>query len=421
MKACIFTLGCKVNEVESASVAAALESWGVEISDKLCPADVYILNTCAVTREAEKKSRQLVSRARKFNPKAEVYVIGCASEKDGAVFSEKGVTYVGGARNKNALIETLAEKLGLSYVCRCNEQGYDIMPAPKSSRTRTFIKIEDGCNNFCSYCIIPYLRGRIRSRAPSEIKAEILESKCPEAVLTGINISAYSYEGIDLARLISSLSGVKQRIRLGSLECGVIDVNLLNACRKLENFAPQFHLSLQSGSNDVLRKMNRRYTREKYLEKCELIYSAFPDAAITTDIIAGFPSETDLDFEKSLSIISEARLARVHAFCFSPREGTAAFKMKDLPASVKEMRLKKLLDASAEAEDAFIKRNEGSIQTVIFEDFDGEYTSGYTGNYIKVYLGENVEGKTIDVKIGKRFSGGAVCTRADADVASKMR
>ena len=410
MKACIFTLGCKVNEVESASVAAALENWGVEVSEKLCPADIYILNTCAVTREAEKKSRQLVARARKFNPSAEIYVVGCASEKDGAAFAGKDVTYVGGARNKNELIAALADRLGGRYACACNEQGYDIMPPPHAFRTRSFVKIEDGCNNFCSYCIIPYLRGRVRSRSAEEIAAEVAMCDSAEVVLTGINISAYSYEGKGLAALIGRLAGIKKRIRLGSLECGVVDEKLLEACRALEDFAPQFHLSLQSGSDSVLKKMNRRYTRAQYLERCALIYKYFPAAAITTDIIAGFPAESEEDFKESLSIIEEAGLARVHAFAFSPREGTAAFRMNDLPSAVKEERLKRLLEAGAAAAERFLRKNAGSVQEVIFEDYDGEFTCGYTGSYIKVYLRGDFCGRRMRVKLGAAFKDGALGT-----------
>lgn len=181
-----------------------------------------------------------------------------------------------------------------------------------------------------------YLRGRVRSRAPEEILCEAQNCGCAEVVLTGINISAYNYENCDLAWLLGVLAPLEKRIRLGSVECGVIDERFLQACRNLKNFAPQFHLSLQSGSDSVLRAMNRRYTRAQYLEKCALIYKYFPEAAITTDIIAGFAGETEEDFADSLSIIEEARFARVHAFAFSPREGTAAYKMKDVPPDIKK-------------------------------------------------------------------------------------
>lgn len=406
MKTCIFTLGCKVNEVESASIAAALKSWGVEVEERLCPADIYVLNTCAVTREAEKKSRQLVARARKFNYAAKIFVVGCASEKDAPAFKEKGVYYVGGARRKNELISALAKELGREYAATNNGQGYEIMPEPLQARTRAFIKIEDGCNNFCSYCVIPYLRGRVRSRAAEEIVCEVKNIACPEVVLTGINISAYNYGGADLAGLISALSCVDKRIRLGSIECTVVDERFLSACRALKDFAPQFHLSLQSGSDNVLRAMNRRYTRAQYLERCALIYKFFPQAAITTDIIAGFPGETEEDFAESLSIIEEAALARVHAFAFSPREGTVAFKMKDTPHDIKQARLQRLLSAGKLAEERYVSKFIGTVQSVIFEDMEGEYTVGYTPNYIKVWLHGDYCGQSLSVRLASKKDGG---------------
>ena len=407
MKACVFTLGCKVNEVESASVMAALKSWGIEVTERLCPADIYVLNTCAVTREAEKKSRQLVARARKYNPEAKVFVVGCASEKDAAAFEDKGVFYVGGARRKNELVAALAQWSGAEYACMNNVQGYEILPEPMQARTRAFIKIEDGCNNFCSYCVIPYLRGRVRSRAPEEILCEAQNCGCAEVVLTGINISAYRYENCDLAGVLGMLAPLEKRVRLGSVECGVIDERFLQACRNLKNFAPQFHLSLQSGSDSVLRAMNRRYTRAQYLEKCALIYKFFPEAAITTDIIAGFAGETEEDFEDSLTIIDEARFARVHAFAFSPREGTAAYKMKDVPLDIKSARLHRLLEAGERAAAKFVEKNIGSVQEVIFEDMEDDCTAGYTGSYIKVYCAGDLRGKICGVRLVKPFKDGA--------------
>ncbi len=401
MRAVVFTLGCKVNEVESASIMATLEELGFETDDRLSPADIYVLNTCAVTREAERKSRQLVARARKFNPDAAVYVVGCASEKDGVQFADKGVRYVGGARNKEQVVAEISCDFGLGCP--------DRLALPKAVRTRAFVKIEDGCNNFCSYCVIPYLRGRVQSRPAEDIIYEISRCASPEIVLTGINISAYSDGGRGLAGLISRLGFSDKRIRLGSVECSVIDGELLKALGALKDFAPQFHLSLQSGSDAVLRAMNRKYTRAEYLEKCALIYKYFPDAAITTDIIAGFPAEREEDFEDSLSIIDEVGFARVHAFAFSPREGTVAWNMPDLPAAVKSERLKRLLKRGEEAEKSYITARTGRRYEVIFEDFDGEYTQGYTAGYIKVYLAGRHEGRGA-VVLGQPFRDGALAT-----------
>ena len=400
MKAVVFTLGCKVNEVESASIMATLESMGFKVSDSLSFADIYIINTCAVTKEAEKKSRQAVTRMRKFNPHADIYVCGCASEKDANAFIDRSVTFVCGARNKESLINTIAAAYSKSNLS---------LLFPKQTKTRAFVKIQDGCNNFCSYCIIPYLRGREISRSIEDITGEIAKISSPEVVLNGINISAYNDNGRTLKDLISALSGEKKRIRLGSLECSVITEDFLTALKGLKDFAPQFHLSLQSGSSAVLKAMNRHYTREEYLEKCELIYKHFPDAAITTDIIAGFPTETEEDFEYSLSIIQQARFARVHAFAFSPREGTVAYKMKDVPADVKAERMHRLLQAANAASLRYITGCIGKNYDFIAEEkIDGYYT-GYTGNYIKVYIkGDLCSGKKYTVKIAQPYLDGAI-------------
>lgn len=399
MKAVVFTLGCKVNEVESASIMASLEKQGFEVSDKLSYADVYVLNTCAVTREAEKKSRQLVARVRKFNPEAKIFVCGCASEKDKKAYESKGVTFVSGARNKEEVVKAVADSFGGE---NCG------LLFPKQTKTRAFIKIQDGCNNFCSYCIIPYLRGREKSRTIEDITGEISQTDSPEIVLNGINISSYGYDNVTITDLIRALKGVKKRIRLGSLECSVITDKFLTALKELYDFAPQFHLSLQSGSSAVLKTMNRHYTREEYLEKCRLIYGYFPQAAITTDIIAGFATETDEDFEKSLSIIEEAGFARVHAFAFSPREGTVAFKMKDINPETKSRRLHALLTAGENASKRYIAGFMGKTLDFIAEEKDGEYWTGYTGNYIKIYVsGDLVSGDKYRVTLTQVYGDGA--------------
>ncbi|MGN0813912.1 MAG: MiaB/RimO family radical SAM methylthiotransferase [Candidatus Coproplasma sp.] len=401
MRAVVFTLGCKCNEVESASIMAELEKCGFEVSDKLSPADIYVLNTCAVTREAERKSRQLISRVRKFNAQAPVYVCGCASEKNREQFNRDGVAFIGGARNKAEVIAAIARDYNLDE-CPAS-LGY-----PKQVRTRAFIKIQDGCNNFCSYCIIPYLRGRICSRRVADVVEEVNATCSLEIVFTGINISVFGQDtGESLTELLRALSGCDKRIRLGSLECGVITDEFLQTCQSLQNFAPQFHLSLQSGSDNVLRAMNRRYTRAEFLKKCDLIYKYFPDAAITTDIIAGFCGETEQDFADSLKIIGEARLARVHAFAFSPREGTKAYSLPDIPAPIKTERLHRLLAEGEKAENKYIAGHINTLQEVIFEEFDGEYTTGYTAGYIKVYAQGNHEGKKI-VELTGAFRDGAL-------------
>ncbi len=395
MKAVVFTLGCKVNEAESASIMAALENMGWETDDKLSYADAYVLNTCAVTREAEKKSRQLVARAKKFNPEAKIFVCGCASEKDCKAFESRNVTFVTGAKKKQEVLQAFAANYGGTA---------KELPYPKQTRCRAFIKIQDGCNNFCSYCIIPYLRGREVSRSIEDILSEIGQTNCPEIVLNGINISSYGY---GLENLILALQSTDKRIRLGSLECNVITDGLLSALKNLLDFAPQFHLSLQSGSDEVLKAMNRHYTRAEYLKKCQSIYKYFPDAAITTDVIAGFATETEEDFLQSLSIIKEAGFARVHAFAYSPREGTAAFKLKDLPANIKSERLHRLLAAADEAARTYANKYLGSVRTIIAEEYAEGFTCGYTDNYIRAYVkGRLTPGKKYDVLLKELFKDG---------------
>lgn len=401
MKAIVFTLGCKVNEVESAKIMSALENAGFEVCDKLGVADVYVLNTCAVTAEAEKKSRQLVARAKKFNPQASVYVCGCASQKNAPAFEEKGVKFVCGTADRYAVVDQICADFNAP--CVSAQLAY-----PKLTKTRAFIKIGDGCNNFCSYCIIPHLRGRVNSRKADDVVAEIKACNAQEIVLTAINLSAYNDGENDLTELIKKLKFCDKRIRLGSLECRVITPEFLSALKELVDFAPQFHLSLQSGSDAVLKSMNRRYTSQEFLEKCALIYDYFPDGAITTDIIVGFPTETDDDFAKSVQIIKKANFSRVHAFAFSPREGTPAHKMKDLAKTTKSARLHTLMATATDVERAYISSRKGKTYSVILEDFDGQYTGGYTPNYIRVYVMGNHCGQQKNVILGEPFKDGAL-------------
>lgn len=398
MKACVFTLGCKLNEVESASLMSGLEHLGYETTDELGFADLYLLNTCAVTAEAEKKSRQAVARMRKYNPNAPVLVCGCAAEHDAEAFAKKeGVRLVTGAQRKDKIL-SLVEEIG---VLKDREEVFCELPFPKQVKTRAFLRIQDGCNRFCSYCIIPYLRGRSRSRKAEHILAEAKTCGAKEIVLTGVDISSYRDGDIDLGSLLQMLSEIPARIRLGSVEAGVISRPFLEKMRAAGNVMPHFHLSLQSGSSNVLRTMNRRYTREVYLQKCALIYEYFPTAAITTDIIVGFPGETEEDFEQSLSVISTAKFAHVHAFPFSAREGTVAANMKDLPSELKRTRMKRILEAAEAQEREFLQRFCNQEAVVLFEE-DG----GYTENYIRVYAKGAREGALCRVRLQQREKDG---------------
>ena len=405
MRAVVFTLGCKVNECESDSLIAGLIERGYTVSDKLVEADLYIVNTCAVTLEAEKKSRQTVSRIKKLNPNAKIIFTGCASQKCPQSFSEKSDDYlVTGTFNKMKILELL-DRSGINISEESSE--FEELLRVKSLRTRSYVKVQDGCNNFCSYCIIPYLRGRSRSRDPEKILSEIVELSPTEAVINGINLSAYDYKGQKLKDLIIKLQSVDTRIRLGSLNVEVIDDEFLAELKKLKNFCPHFHLSLQSGSNAVLKAMNRRYTREEYAKKVDLIREYFPDTGITTDIIVGFPGESDKDFLDTVDLVRMVRFSDIHPFPFSPRSGTVAFKMEQVDSSIKKKRLDKLLEIKKECKDEFDRLNLGSEQEVVVEEKKDGYYSGYSKNYLKVFVeGENLSGKTVKVKItDKKFDG----------------
>ena len=418
MKAAVITLGCKVNDVESGSLIRGLEELGYEVARELTPADLYVINTCAVTAEAERKSRQTVGKALKNNPSARVIVCGCAAEKNAAAFLGKSgnVGAAVGAQRKNRVLEIVKADFADGF---CGNQlsgaegKYEEMLLPKCLKTRNFVKIQDGCDRFCSYCVIPYLRGRSRSRSVSSASAEILQSAAMETVVTGIDISAYrDGEGKDLADLMLAVKDAQTRIRLGSMEVSLITERFLSALGQVRNFAPQFHLSLQSGSDKVLKSMNRHYTRQEYLDKCEMIYKAFPNAAITTDIIVGFPTETEEDFEDSVRIVREAGFAQIHAFPYSPREGTNAYrKYKELPFAVKKERVDRLLLVGAAEKERYLQNHVGKELTVVPEHCIDGYTEGYSENYIRVYVNGETEKRPVKVRVLSLFKDGAKAER----------
>ena len=384
MKAVVFTLGCKVNECESDSLISGLCDLGYEVSDKLVPADLYIVNTCAVTAEAEKKSRQMASRIRKLSKDAKIIFTGCAVQKDPKQFSSKSDDFlVTGVFNKNQILSILDQKG--EKIAEQTDKFEELLPT-KSLRTRAYIKVQDGCNNFCSYCIIPYLRGRCRARDPKSVIREIEMIKPKEAVINGINLSAYDYDGLKLKHLMKELKDVDTRIRLGSLEVNVIDDEFLSAVKSLKDFAPHFHLSLQSGSNEVLKKMNRHYTREEYIDKVNLIRKYFDNPCITTDIIVGFPTETERDFLDTCDLVEQVRFSDIHPFPFSPRSGTVASKMQDLPSEIKKQRLDKLLELKAKCKKEFALSMVGKDAYFLFEEEKDGYATGYTENYLRVYV-----------------------------------
>lgn len=409
MKIAVLTLGCKVNKYESDALIFELKNRGFDATDKLEEADAYIINTCAVTNEAEKKSRQMIERARKFNPNAHIYVMGCASQNRPAQFDKKGVQFLIGTANKKKILNEL-EKVGQNIYALPEKYEDDLFSA--QILTRAFIKIQDGCNHFCTYCIIPYLRGRSRSRSVESIESEVekLPSSVKEIVLVGIDVSDFLIGGKKgLGTLLEKLDRFGKRLRLSSMEDNLIDEDFLDKLSKLKNFCPHFHLSLQSGSDSVLKKMNRHYTTEEFENSVNLIRKHFPLAGITTDIIVGFPTETEEEFLQTMKFVEKVKFSQLHIFPYSKREGTVAAKLyKDLPGQVKADRMKRLSELGKRLKNEFILKNKTA--KVLIEEKNGEYFEGYSENYIKCYIkGEFAVGDVVSVEFVKPFKHGALC------------
>ena len=413
MKISVLTLGCKVNKYESDSIIFELNKRGHEASDKMEWADVYIINTCAVTNEAEKKSRQMIERARKFNPNAKIAVMGCASQNRPEQFADRNVDIVIGTANKMKIVDMLDEKKTEQFVLPTE---YEDDMYSQQTLTRAFLKIQDGCNNFCTYCIIPYLRGRSRSRELSSIVAEVekLPDKVKEVVLVGIDVADFKVgEEKALGVLLKRLDVFGKRLRLSSMEDNLVDENFMQELSAVKNFCPHFHLSLQTGCDEVLKKMNRKYTTEEFEQSVNLIRKYFPLAGITTDVIVGFPTETEENFEDTMKFIEKIKFSQLHIFPYSKREGTAAAKLyKDLPGPVKSERVKRLEKLGQKLKNDFIKQNK--FGRVLIEEKNGEFCEGYTENYIKCYIkGDFAVGEIVDVKIVEPFKDGALAIKKD--------
>jgi len=405
-KVCVMTLGCKVNKYESDALVKRLEEKGYQTTDNLEQADIYVINTCAVTAEAEKKSRQMIARCRKFNLNARVLICGCASQKNQMQFKEKGVEVVTGVAGKTKLIDIIEQ--GNVDISELPLQYEDDMTA-KQSRIRAYIKIQDGCNNFCSYCIIPYLRGRSRSRSLQSIidEASALGDEVKEIVLTGINVTDYKIDGNPgLLTLLQNLDTLGKRIRLSSLEETLVSEEFAKGLSELQNFCPHFHLSLQSGCDSVLKSMNRKYTTKEFYNSVQLLRKYFPLAAITTDVIVGFPGESDEEFEATCQFIEKVGFSSLHIFKYSHRDGTVASKMKDLDDKIKSRRSDTLECLKTQLMNEFIEVNHNG--KVLIEEFDGQFYTGYTENYIKCYIqsDKDLVNQIVDVEIGERFKDG---------------
>ena len=424
MKICVMTLGCKVNKYESDALIYNLKLKGYQATDKFESADVYVINTCAVTAEAERKSRQMIARCKKYNENAKFFICGCASQKNSGQFLEKDATFVSGVAGKKKISEYI-DKLAkhdrrlLKKRDRTEKlpKDYEDDLFAEQSRTRAYIKIQDGCDNFCSYCIIPYLRGRSRSRAIFSIINEVskLSKDIKEVVLTGINVTDYKIDGKpSLLSLLTELDTFGLRLRLSSMEDSLISEEFVEGLSRLDNFCPHFHLSLQSGSDSVLKRMNRHYTTKMFKQSVDLIRKYFPLAGITTDIIVGFPNESDEEFRQTYEFAKEVGFSQLHIFPYSNREGTVASKLyRDLPKSIKQKRFEELDKLNSQLKLDFIKKNKtGSV--LIEEQIDGYYV-GYTKNYIRCYIPANdkkasdgiIDG-IVEVKIKEPFRDGAL-------------
>ncbi len=398
----VITLGCKVNEYESQSILNQLKSEGYEIKEGLVKADAYIVNTCAVTNTAERKSRQVLSKIFKLNPDAKVAVCGCAVQNNPAQFlKNKNVIAILGNEGKNEIIKFIKNK---------NKELKDIIHdkyvntlRPIETRTRQYIKIQDGCNYFCTYCIIPYLRGRSRSRDVDDIIDEIKNTSANEIVLTGINISDFRInEKLGLKTLIKEIDKLNKRFRISSLECNVLDDEMLEILKNSKNFCPHFHISLQSACNETLKRMNRRYTIEDFIKIVEKIKKNFTLPSISTDIIVGFKGESEEEFNTTVENLKKIQFSFMHIFPYSERTGTVATRLNGSVNKCEQKRREHILQKlNKEFKENFYNQNKNTIHKVLIEEVVDENLSlGYTDNYIYTYINSKCEvGQIVNVKL----------------------
>lgn len=420
-KAALHNLGCKVNAYETEAMQHLLEEAGYEIVPFTQKADVYVINTCSVTNMADRKSRQMLHKAKKNNPDSIVVAAGCyvqTSEKE--VLNDLSVDIVIGNDRKHDLVRLLEEYSLDSVndtVDDINDGKHDfeeLFIDQTKEHTRAFIKVQDGCNQFCSYCIIPYARGRVRSRRFENVIAEVerlAANGFKEVVLTGIHLSSYGVdfeEAAGLLELIQAVNAVKgiERIRLGSLEPKIVTEHFASELSKLDKICPHFHLSLQSGCDATLKRMNRKYTTKEYERGCELLRKYFVHSAITTDVIVGFPGETEEEFEQTKAYLEHIHFYEMHIFKYSKRKGTRAAVMPDqIDEQIKAARSEKLIALGHDMSKEFRKFYIGKNEEALFEEKavigDKEYFVGYTKEYVKVAkkTDENLENQIVSGRI----------------------
>ena len=399
------TLGCKVNQYETNAMMQKMIEAGYEVVDFETKADIYIINTCTVTNMADKKSRQMLRRVKEINPEAILVAVGCYAQ----VAKEKleqipEIDLILGINEKNDIVKYVEQASKNTYVSDVLHQTefLDFGDVTYTEKTRAVIKVQDGCNQFCSYCIIPYARGRIRSRKPESVIKEITDvakEGIKEVVITGIHIASYGkdfnteYRLIDLLEEIQKVDGV-QRIRLGSLEPTLITEEFVTRLKKLSKICDHFHLSLQSGCDETLKRMNRKYTTNQFRHVVELLRNAYPEVHLTTDVIVGFPGETEEEFNKTYEFLKEIKFYKMHVFKYSPRSGTVAAKMPNqIDGNIKEERSNKLIELSDENEKEYNQKYIGKEVEVLLEEREGEYLKGHTTNYmvVKMKTNENLE------------------------------
>lgn len=391
-----YTLGCKVNQYETVIMEQDFSSRGYEVVPFGEKTDVSVINTCAVTEESARKSRQMMRRAKKISPETVTVVVGCLAQTgDAEKLAEADV--VVGSKHKRDVPRFVDDFLmnGKRVVAVGDmtfESDFEPMRTDRGERTRAQIKIQDGCNNFCSYCIIPYARGRIRSKDIDEAYEEavsIVKNGYKEIVLTGIHLDSYGKEHgrFDLCDLLERMDTIKglERVRLGSLEPIFINDKNVERLKNLRTLCPHFHLSLQSGSDDILRAMNRHYTTSEFSDAVDRLRAAFDVVSVTTDIITGFPTETEENHKQSLEFAKKIGFAKIHVFPFSPRKGTRAYDMKEhVPPDIKKRRTAEMLEVAKESADAFYSAKVGKVVSVLFEHRKDDLFTGLTPDYAEV-------------------------------------
>lgn len=422
------TLGCKVNQYETEAMAELFVKKGYEITDDY-NCDVFVLNTCTVTNLSDRKSRQQISKIRSENSNAVIAVVGCYSQvSPDEIENIQGVNVILGTKYRKEIVELCELAKSSNKIINKvenigkNREFEELTINTEHSMTRAYIKIQEGCSQFCSYCIIPYARGPIRSRNIRDIVLEakrLADNGFKEIVLTGIHVASYGKDFdnkdiglIDVIEDIANINKIK-RIRLSSLEPRIVDKKFLDRLSQVEQFCDHFHLSLQSGSDSILQSMNRKYDTHLYERTINLIREYYPNAAITTDIIVGFPGETDEDFEQTLNFVDKIKFSKIHVFKYSNRKGTVASKMKNqIPGLVKKERSQRLIEKSKYYTDKFLDNMLNQPIKVLFESKnDNGFIKGYTTNYIRVkrQYNPNLSNKIIDVVCDRRENEELVC------------